>query len=283
MLENWTISKRISSGFAVALVTVIVLSATSFFAVSYLGQMISDFRLSVSKTATTSALVDDLTRARLAAFQFRLTGDPESADRVRSNIAAMTNPEKTAPISAFGPELAAQVDALNVQASAYLSAFAELETVSGELSESMITLLALAEQSDGLVQEIVAAAKASISFEEARIAGEVGQRLALVFRDNTNFLLTGKIADFDSGTARMAEVLTQIDALAKAVQDEDRQKRVSEMRNMLSSYTAMLQQLRWLRSESDAIAMRRLDVIGPEMLAGRGGGRHCLSRIMAFA
>ncbi|MEM7211254.1 MAG: methyl-accepting chemotaxis protein [Pseudomonadota bacterium] len=268
MLDHWTISKRINTGFAVALITVLVLSASAFFAVSQLGQIFSEYRASTQKTAVTSTLLDNLLQARLSAAEFRNSGSAEAAQRVKDGFAAMQSDPGIARLSSRTPELGEKVSSLNALGQQYLSAFTEMEAASTQLDLSMADVLARADEAATAVQEMVAAAQASISFEEARIAGVVGERLALTFRDNSNYLLTGDAAVLESANARMTGVFAEIDGLENSVQDDARRKRVGDLRGLLAEYSTALQSVRDMRSVRDEIATQRLQRLGPEIFQG---------------
>ena len=137
----------------------------------------------------------------------------EAAQDVRDRFIAIQNDPGVSELAASFPDLDSKVTALNALGQEYVGAFSKMESAIAQLNQSMSDVLASADQSAAKVEEMVAAAQASISFEEARIAGVVGEALALTFRDNANYLLTEDAAVREAADARMAESLKQIDAL----------------------------------------------------------------------
>lgn len=281
MLSHWKISKRINVGFGLALLTVVALSAFSFVAVLQLGQIFSEFRASTQKTAVTSSLLDNLLKARLSAAEFRSSERPEAAQDVRDRFIAIQNDAGVSELAASFPDLDSKVAALNALGQEYVGAFSEMESAIAQLNQSMSDVLASADQSAAKVEEMVAAAQASISFEEARIAGVVGEALALTFRDNANYLLTEDAAVREAADGRMAESLKQIDALEAAIQADDRRERLTELRALLARYSKALGTVQEMRALRDQIATTRLQKLGPEIFSGYEALRNDAAEVQA--
>ena len=281
MLNHWKISKRINVGFGLALLTVVALSAFSFVAVLQLGQIFSEFRASTQKTAVTSSLLDNLLKARLSAAEFRSSERPEAAQDVRDRFIAIQNDPGVSELAASFPDLDSKVTALNALGQEYVGAFSKMESAIAQLNQSMSDVLASADQSAAKVEEMVAAAQASISFEEARIAGVVGEALALTFRDNANYLLTEDAAVREAADARMAESLKQIDALEAAIQADDRRERLTELRALLARYSKSLGTVQEMRALRDQIATTQLQKLGPEIFSGYEALRNDAAEVQA--
>ncbi|MEL7471028.1 MAG: methyl-accepting chemotaxis protein, partial [Pseudomonadota bacterium] len=148
----------------------------------------------------------------------------------------------------------------------YRAAFSQIESDVVERNAQTAAALQYAESARATTAEIATAAQASVSFEEARLAGEAEKTIADLFTVAVNFLLTGseeQRKSIDSAHARLAENLNLLEAAGR---DESRLAQIARVQDLIEKF---MQSLTAIQTLDQKIAQNagELDTIGPAMAA----------------
>ncbi|MEM9061950.1 MAG: methyl-accepting chemotaxis protein [Pseudomonadota bacterium] len=276
MLNHWPISRRINAGFAIALFTVLALSAVAVIAVWQLGEAFNNFRATTKQTGLSSVYYTQVSNARLAAIKFRLNPDAANAARVQDELGAILENSDADQIFAGQPENLATIAEIRDAAKQYGDAFRRIEFDAVKRTEQVAAALEYADAAGSKTSGIAAAAQASVSFEEARIAGEVERSISELLAVSANFLLTGSEEVRSGLDGAAAQVTENLEALEKASQDETRLGEIAEVKALVGQFAESLATIQALDKEVGEIS-KQLDSIGPAITARLGDLRSTAS------
>ncbi|MEL6999220.1 MAG: methyl-accepting chemotaxis protein [Pseudomonadota bacterium] len=264
MLNHWPISRRITAGFSVALLTVLVLAVVAFVSVWQLGSKFHQFRDTTKQTGLSADLYTRISDARVAAIKFRLNPDLVNADRIHDGLNGILTNQDAETVLTDRPESVAKIAELRDSVKRYSAAFSQIESDVVERNAQTAAALQYAETARATTAEVATAAQASISFEEARLAGEAEKSIADLFAVAADFLLTRseeQRKSIDSAHARLAENLKLLEAAGR---DESRLAQVARVQDLIEKFIQSLTAIQTL-DQKIARSAGELDTIGPAM------------------
>ena len=269
MFARLSIAQKIYSSFAVLIV---LLAATGIAAVIGLNRVATtfdDYREGSGQTLAISALVENLSAARLAGLRFRLDPSPATAELLAGEIASLVG-DKAAIMDMFANDAEKQaiLDELTRDAGAYADAFARMTALQSQADRLVADIGATGEALRANAGVAVQAASASANFHATGVAAEAVQSLLLTQLDVERFLLSNSAAEFDSAFAHGQAAHAAFTRLESAVFSQSQKQTIAAILADFESYAAMMSEIRTLIDERNAIMDGELDVLGPRMQAG---------------
>ena len=265
MYDHWPISKRINAGFAVALITVLGVSAFAFFAVWQLGSTFSEYRATARQTVLVNEYVEDKFEARLAAFKYRISPSDAAADEVRRNIAEIVEDTRFEELFADAPAARQEMAALRTIASDYLSAFEQMVALQAQRNELVATLSAVGPEMRMMLTEIMETAYRDRDIEAAYYAGIAQQELMLGRFYMERFLLKNDEASFTRMDQHFATAEQQMTTLLRQLQNPRQRDLAQNVVSNKQRYVSAGTQARDVILARNEIRASKLDTLGPEL------------------
>lgn len=265
MLESWSVSKRITSGFAILTVLISVLSVLSYGGISNLGNGYETYREEAKQTLQINELVEDMFEARIAALKFRDTGSDDAAQAVASNTQEIDQVSQNLDAFKNAPEYAAELRAINVLVQEYQSAFQAMRRATSAHNAHTDRMGTTAE---GIVENLsslrdMATEGGNIPLLRAASAAEEKVILARLYTER--YALKGNRADLakaDEYVAAANDAMAQV----KRVVNGPRPGGVADAAAIaLEQYTADLRIAEENRTAIDTLQSNSLDRLGPEI------------------
>ncbi|MEM9100351.1 MAG: methyl-accepting chemotaxis protein [Pseudomonadota bacterium] len=266
IFADWSLQKKILSGFGLILCVLAALAILSFSATSILSSIFTDYRLTARKTLVVNEFVDDLFKARIGAFKYRISPSDDAANEVNSNIDAIMKLQATVNELFAGWETTtAQFDALSAKTLQYRDAFERMGELQAEREIQVAQLTELGPKARKQLTSIMETAYRDGDAAASYHAGIAQQELMLGRFYTERFLLTNTMDSFEMAKSHFDKAKEALDVLLPELQNPDRRQNAEATIADLAAYRATSDAILKIISERNAIRDKELDVLGPQM------------------
>ncbi len=259
MMSRLSVAQRIYAGFGAMLAISALLAAVAAYGIHSVSRSFADYRAASERTVALSALIDDLSSARLADFDYRLHSTPEAAQTVAERLATLQADTSVAlETLADDTETGSQIAAFSAAAQRYGEAFDTLTAQQADLA----TMLDQLHAQGATLKEGTDALMGTISYKALRVLTTGAQAIALMQLDVEQGLRTGDEAYLASAEAYADDGRQALAALTDSTISDARRETASSMIDAIAPYSALAQSALAAMAERDAFIADELDALG---------------------
>ncbi len=268
--QNLKIGTRLALGIGALLLLLGGVAGTAYFSLQRANDNFSDYRSLARRTAAAGLWDGDLLTARVAVKTFLLNDTPESADKVRSAVAVLTEEVQKGAQIFSGSENAETVTTVDDRAKAYATAFEQVLTLKNQNDPHTAVMNDLGPKIEQNLNAIMESANADGDVSATFGAGQALRRILLARVYAMKFMkdnLTEESARVRQELAGLTDALTRLDA---ELQNPERRKLAADAAKQGIDYAAAFEQVRVLTAARNEIVQGTLDRIGPEVSVDLG-------------
>ncbi|MEM6682154.1 MAG: methyl-accepting chemotaxis protein [Pseudomonadota bacterium] len=267
-MSDWRISKQIFACVGAVIALLAVLAIVSFGATERLATAFTDYRAAARQTQLTSLLIEDLAKARLAAFSYRVAASDQKAAVVDQGVKEIiAGRDRALELFADDPKALAALEDVTKSISQYQDAFAAMKALQGKRETLVPRIATIGPKARKQLTEIMESAYQDGDPVAAYYAGKVQESLMLGRFYSERFLLDNKQADLDTAKQRFATALDVSKTLLSELQNPRRYALAEATVEDLTLYLETLDQVAKVIFERNTLQTGTLDRLGPAMAA----------------
>ena len=262
------IGHRILIGFAIVLLIMVTLGATTILGLSGVRGDFAWYREHARQTAESGRVQANLLTARLEVKNFLISSQMEYAQTVRDRAqSAMSLAEDVQAITEEGsPEYALFAELAN-ELSAYLQAFEEVVPLQHRRDEIIGQLAMLGRAAEVALTNIMRTAHDDHDIEAAFQAGQAVRHLLLGRLYTQKYFLDSSAESIERALSEFAAFNEADQIMLEVLENTERRAWAHEASETVAEYIGLVDELRELTGNRNAIVAERLDTIGPEIAA----------------
>ncbi|MEM9048855.1 MAG: methyl-accepting chemotaxis protein [Pseudomonadota bacterium] len=264
-MSSWSVSKQIYTSFGAILALLLVLGGVSIYQVVWLGSVFTEYRQTGRETRDLYAVMGDVLETRMAAFNYRLTSDPDKRREVEESVAAVVAAKsRISDLFRADVEGSAALNRIVETISEYRSAFDEFAVLRTRQNALLAEMNGLSEQLQSWADGHAVSAAAIGEDDTALLADAAASYLAEARLAVSGFMASADLSALDLAAQAVAEASLRLTTLAeRAPSSQDAQAALQQAER----YAALLGDVRTVAASSIAIASTRLDRLGPQITA----------------
>ena len=268
MFSNFSISLKVSLGFAASVVLLAVVSAFAVFEVNVIAKMFTDYRAASRQTLAIGQLTDLVGTTRRAAMQYRLNPDETAVANVRQNAENILQlVERSKDIFAVDEARLAKVQALVAEIENYKTAFGQMVELQGRRNQLVAEAGEAGREARKKLSAIMESADADGDTTAAVLAGNTVKRLLLARLYAERFLLENNANDAERAVSELDDAKLILERLDAELQNPERRSLAAEVATLKSRFDVAFGEVQQVISERNAIREGQLDTIGPRVKA----------------
>lgn len=268
MLENITLSKKLTGGFGVILILLTLVSAVSYFAIGNSSENFTSYRGLARDTNLMGRVQANMLMVRMNVKDFIITGSDKDRQQYAEYVKKTQEFLEEAQNEIQSPERAQLVDKADRALKEYEQGFARVEeardvrnglvddvlNVKGPFMENTLTEILVSAEKD---EDMSASFYAALSMKHLLLG-----RLYMA-----KFLDENKKTHVDRVNEEFGKMQNNLNVLDKELQNPQRQKWLAEVIDAKKIYVENFNKLAKVIFDRNAVISETLDVLGPQIAA----------------
>jgi len=265
-MSDWRISKQIYSCVGAVIGLMVLLALISLAATGRLAGAFTDYRAVARQTQLTSLLIEDLSKARLAAFSYRVEASDQKAAVVDASVEEIiAGRDRALELFKDDPAALASLEEVTQSIKQYQDAFALMKGFQAQRETLVPSLKSTGPKARKQLTEIMETAFRDKDPVAAYYAGKVQESVMLARFYTERFLLENKQADLETARARIKTALEFSVTLLSELQNPRRYALAQATVEDLKLYDQTLVEVADVIFQRNALQTGKLDVLGPLM------------------
>lgn len=265
MLKSLSVSKRVGLGFLAVTSIVVAVSANSFLSGSKLVGKYEQLLNASAKTSAFSTMLEDLTTARIAVYDYQRTSDPTTKQKAFENVTEVTD---LAEAMVTDPAYAAHEEVLNQTIAESLQFQTSLNTLARgmeEVTQVREDLYGLSNQIDKDFNQLIVAASGDGSaarlkmFSEAKSHFSTARYYALLAMSDED------ATAHDQAVTALNKTELLLGRAAKLTFLENDKNKATKMASFVGTFRDLLSIAVSQQKDNDTIRTNGLEVVGLRM------------------
>ena len=268
MLDSWSISRRVGSGFLILTVMLVGLALFGHRATSAIGNGYSEYRDIARQTVAISAYTEDIFEARVAALQYRISPDATYRQAVIDNLDEVINDVVFIESFEKHPERLAQVEALIGLAREYRLGFLDMSAHLDDANTAKMNIETLSQTIKTDVNEVFRSAIQAGNPSFVSAAGRTLQASTGAILQGKQYIASGLDSDlqtFQSQFSNLERALSQFSAIGAA---GALGQQVTALQQTIRSYPDLITEYGSANADATEFQKRVDGQIGAEMDLG---------------
>ncbi|MEM0990383.1 MAG: methyl-accepting chemotaxis protein [Pseudomonadota bacterium] len=269
-MRDLPVARRVNLGFALCLVCLLTLSALAYFSSAMVADTFKQYRGQARQTALIAEQIETVYRARLGAFQYRVTPSDTAARSVEDNVARLTEDTRHRQLFAAEPGKTAEFEELKSQADRYSGAFRRMVSLQNDRNILVEELLQLGTATRKDLTAIMTTAYADDDPTAAFYGARTQEALLLSRVYAERFLLSNGNDALQKSLSYVDQAIDEMTTLVPELQDPRRKELAGRVEQSLGTYRQLLADVADVIKSRNDIRSNELDQIGPDLAARLG-------------
>ncbi|MEO1200937.1 MAG: HAMP domain-containing protein, partial [Pseudomonadota bacterium] len=262
------LSTKIYGAFGVILALLTVLAVLSFVGLQSVQGLFTDYRSTARKSLLANELTEVFAEARLRVMQYRIADSDERAAQVHETIEHLMAAKEAQGNLFTSEEDRSQLASLTEQAASYLHSFDEMTALQARRNELVPVFHNIGRDVRANITSIRESAYGDGDVAAANAAGAAQESLMLGRFYAERFLLTNAQDAFERAIVEFQTAEARVSNMVAELQNFERRRIATSVLAGVNEAQAGLTEIADVIAARNDVRAGRLDVIGPNVLAG---------------
>jgi len=265
-MQEWSVSRRIYSGFAITLGLMILLAVVSLFATWNISSVFTEYRAKARQSLVVNSVIEDLFEARISAYKYRIRSSSAVAEEVQSKIKDIRNTQPAVEqLFKDEPEWASVMEELTKESERYASAFANMSALQMKREELVSLLVSIGPKARKQLTSVMETAYRDNDANAAYYAGIAQQDLMLGRFYAERYLLTNSDQAFSEAISKFNAATEGLNALLQKLKNPTRRDNTHKTLDDIELYRDTFAEIKGVIGQRNRLRSEELDTLGPKM------------------